>query len=118
MNLPQDSVICNYPYYFSYFFQKVVDYPVNDPIVNEDSMEFYGQRPWRPGNQNLEPPDPQKEKDGTQALQHREITSVNHSVSGHRLILRNLIAVLLIVVGWHPLRGHMTCKFIIFRKRL
>ncbi|CAM1313193.1 TRAPPC11 (predicted) [Pycnogonum litorale] len=48
-------------------------------LANDASMEFYGQRPWRPSNQSIDPPDPQKEKDGIQALQHREITTVNHS---------------------------------------
>ncbi|KAG1672672.1 Trafficking protein particle complex subunit 11 [Nymphon striatum] len=54
-------------------------YPAEDPLSNEESMEFYGQRPWRPGSQSMEPPDPQKEKEGIIALKYREITSVNHS---------------------------------------
>lgn len=43
-------------------------------------MEFFGQRPWRPGKLSAEPPDPAKEKQGIQALQYKEKFNVNHSV--------------------------------------
>lgn len=43
-------------------------------------MEFYGQRPWRPGKLSAEPPDPQREQNGIHALQYLE-NQVNHSVS-------------------------------------
>ncbi|RWS07700.1 hypothetical protein B4U79_13175 [Dinothrombium tinctorium] len=42
-------------------------------------LEFYGQRPWRPGCQSLEPLDIELEKEGIRALQYKEITYVNHS---------------------------------------
>lgn len=42
-------------------------------------LEFYGQRPWRPGKLSGEPPDPQVEARGFQALQFLE-KQVNHSV--------------------------------------
>lgn len=43
-------------------------------------MEFYGQRPWRPGKVSTEPPDPYLENSGIQALQFLE-KQVDHSVS-------------------------------------
>jgi hypothetical protein len=43
-------------------------------------MEFYGQRPWRPGKLSAEPPDPQLESNGIQALQYLE-KQVAHSSS-------------------------------------
>jgi len=43
-------------------------------------MEFYGQRPWRPGKVSTEPPDPSTEANGIQALQYLE-NQINHSVS-------------------------------------
>ena len=49
-----------------------------DPLaVTPQPIEFYGQRPWRPGKQ--EPPDLAKEKEGIEALQYREKTWTNHS---------------------------------------
>lgn len=55
----------------------------------QEDLEFYGQRPWRPGKLSAEPPDPLKEKEAIQALQYKEKTSVNHSVSclKHKIIL-------------------------------
>lgn len=58
----------------------VTEYPTPDPLEGMDNMEFYGQRPWRPGKLSAEPPDPQKEQNGIQALQYLE-KQVNHSVS-------------------------------------
>jgi hypothetical protein len=49
-------------------------------------MEFYGQRPWRPGKLSAEPPDPQLESNGIQALQYLE-KQVAHSVSENKLSL-------------------------------
>lgn len=54
-------------------------------------MEFYGQRPWRPGKVNAEPPDPYLESRGIQALQYIE-KQVNHSVCKHSFALRTKIA--------------------------
>lgn len=42
-------------------------------------LEFYGQRPWRAGKHSLEPPDPQIETEAISAVQHHEMTVVNHS---------------------------------------
>ena len=53
-------------------------YPAPDPLaVTPQSIEFFGQRPWRPGKQ--EPPDLAKEKEGIEALQYRERTRTKHS---------------------------------------
>ena len=53
-------------------------YPAPDPLaVTPQPIEFYGQRPWRPGKQ--EPPDLAKEKEGIEALQYREKTWTKHS---------------------------------------
>ncbi|XP_067008734.2 trafficking protein particle complex subunit 11 [Anabrus simplex] len=57
----------------------VVSYPEPDPLAGGDQLEFFGQRPWRPGKLSAEPPDPNKEKLGIQALQYRE-KQVNHSM--------------------------------------
>lgn len=43
-------------------------------------MEFYGQRPWRPGKLSAEAPDPQLESNGIQAIQFLE-KQIAHSVS-------------------------------------
>merc|ERR1719370_1775496 len=56
----------------------VSSYPAPDPLaVTPQSIEFYGQRPWRPGKQ--EAPDLAKEKEGIEALQYRERTQTKHS---------------------------------------
>ena len=50
-----------------------------DPLaVTPQPIEFYGQRPWRPGKQ--EPPDLAKEKEGIETLQYRERTWTKHSL--------------------------------------
>lgn len=49
--------------------------------MGEEKLEFYGQRPWRPGKLNAEPADMTREIAAIQALQYKEKTSVNHSVS-------------------------------------
>lgn len=62
--------------------QKAVDvYPEPDPLAGMEQLEFYGQRAWRPGKLSAEPPDPDKEKLGIQALQYQEKYRVHHSVS-------------------------------------
>lgn len=48
------------------------EYPENDPLFAE-SLEFYGQRPWRQGQQRIDPPDANKEKSGILALQLNEL---------------------------------------------
>ncbi|XP_076367367.1 trafficking protein particle complex subunit 11 gry isoform X1 [Tachypleus tridentatus] len=59
--------------------ENLMEYPSPDPLEGEEDMEFFGQRPWRPGSQSIEPPDPQRENKGIQALQCREAYTVNHS---------------------------------------
>ena len=49
-------------------------YPSPDPLANASSLEFYGQRPWRPSKVAIEPPDMETERAGIQALQYREKT--------------------------------------------
>ncbi|XP_020292596.1 trafficking protein particle complex subunit 11 [Pseudomyrmex gracilis] len=59
--------------------QNINSYPDPDPLVGEEKLEFYGQRPWRPGKLSAEPADTAREAIGIQALQYREKT-VNHSM--------------------------------------
>ena len=47
-------------------------YPSPDPLENGESLEFYGQRPWRPSKVAIEPPDMESERAGIKALQFRE----------------------------------------------
>ncbi|GAB6030246.1 Trafficking protein particle complex subunit 11, variant 2 [Chamberlinius hualienensis] len=51
----------------------------NPSVINTSSVEYYGQRAWRPGVQAIEPPDLQLEKEGIRALQYKEFTEINHS---------------------------------------
>lgn len=50
--------------------------PPPDPM--EGIVEFYGQRPWRPGRLSADPHDPQKEQAAISALQYNE-RIFNHS---------------------------------------
>ncbi|KAI5631421.1 foie gras liver health family 1 domain-containing protein [Phthorimaea operculella] len=50
--------------------------PAPDPM--EGIVEFYGQRPWRPGRLSADPHDPQKEQAAVSALQYNE-RIFNHS---------------------------------------
>lgn len=59
--------------------QNVTTYPEPDPLTGVDTLEFFGQRPWRPGSLSVEPIDPNRERDGILALQFREKIGVNHS---------------------------------------
>ncbi|KAG8282043.1 Trafficking protein particle complex subunit 11 [Homalodisca vitripennis] len=61
------------------FSQGVERYPANDPLAGLDSLEFYGQRPWRAGNLSAQPPDPIREMEGFVALQYNERHHINHS---------------------------------------
>ncbi|CAG9819021.1 unnamed protein product [Phaedon cochleariae] len=56
----------------------VTTYPQPDPLEGAIHMEFFGQRPWRPGKISAEPPDPHLESNGIQAMQFLE-RQVNHS---------------------------------------
>lgn len=51
--------------------------PSPDPL--EGIVEFYGQRPWRPGRLSADPHDPQKEQAAVLALQYNE-RMFNHSL--------------------------------------
>ncbi|XP_017788618.1 PREDICTED: trafficking protein particle complex subunit 11 [Habropoda laboriosa] len=60
--------------------QNVTSYPEPDPLAGEEKLEFYGQRPWRPGKLNAESADPAKEANAIiQALQYKEKYTVDHS---------------------------------------
>eukprot|EP00096_Caligus_rogercresseyi_P005662 TRINITY_DN21630_c0_g1_i1.p1 TRINITY_DN21630_c0_g1~~TRINITY_DN21630_c0_g1_i1.p1 ORF type:complete len:1144 (-),score=382.67 TRINITY_DN21630_c0_g1_i1:80-3382(-) len=48
-------------------------------LENTESLEFFGQRPWRPGKVTLEPPDMEKENAGIRALIYQEKNGVNYS---------------------------------------
>ncbi|XP_022103870.1 trafficking protein particle complex subunit 11-like [Acanthaster planci] len=52
--------------------------PASNPLEDADSLEFFGQRPWRQGHQSIDPPDPQMEREGILALQYLE-SQVDHS---------------------------------------
>lgn len=58
----------------------VTVYPSSDPLSGENILEFYGQRPWRPGKLSAEAINPALELEGITALKFKE-KSVNHSVS-------------------------------------
>ncbi|XP_001606110.2 trafficking protein particle complex subunit 11 [Nasonia vitripennis] len=60
--------------------QNVDTYPDPDPLAGEEKLEFYGQRPWRPGKLNAEPADMTRETAAIQALQYKEKNTVNHSM--------------------------------------
>ncbi|XP_060529048.1 trafficking protein particle complex subunit 11 [Cylas formicarius] len=60
------------------FCAKSMAYPYPDPLTNFDKVEFFGQRPWRPGKLSGEPPDPAVETSGIQAIQFLE-NQINHS---------------------------------------
>uniref|UniRef100_A0AAX7VBC0 Trafficking protein particle complex subunit 11 domain-containing protein n=1 Tax=Astatotilapia calliptera TaxID=8154 RepID=A0AAX7VBC0_ASTCA len=54
-------------------------YPSPDPLDTQSAgLDFYGQRPWRQGQQSIDPPDAEKEKTGILALQIKE-RDVPHS---------------------------------------
>jgi len=57
----------------------VTTYPCPDPLQGMNTMEYYGQRPWRVGKQ--EPSDLAREKEGIEAMQFRERTRAKHSQS-------------------------------------
>ncbi|KAF7270948.1 hypothetical protein GWI33_016126 [Rhynchophorus ferrugineus] len=57
---------------------KIIAYPSPDPLEGIDKMEFFAQRPWRPGKIAAEPPEPVVEANGIQALQFLE-NQINHS---------------------------------------
>ncbi|XP_076654121.1 trafficking protein particle complex subunit 11 gry isoform X2 [Halictus rubicundus] len=58
--------------------QNIHSYPDPDPLVGEDKLEFYGQRPWRPEKLSAEPADSAKETIAIQSLQYKE-KLVDHS---------------------------------------
>ncbi|XP_059480361.1 trafficking protein particle complex subunit 11 [Neocloeon triangulifer] len=60
-------------------FPETTSYPHPDPLDGQQDLEFYGQRPWRPGKLSAEPLDAFKEKEAVCALQIKE-SAVNHSM--------------------------------------
>uniref|UniRef100_T1IXF1 Trafficking protein particle complex subunit 11 n=1 Tax=Strigamia maritima TaxID=126957 RepID=T1IXF1_STRMM len=55
-------------------------YPENDPLAGVDNLEYFGQRPWRPAIQSIEPPNMDREREGILAIQFKESSSVTHSM--------------------------------------
>ncbi|KAA0199224.1 hypothetical protein HAZT_HAZT001821 [Hyalella azteca] len=55
----------------------------NHMLDGIDSLEIYGQRPWRAGKHSLEPPEPEREACGVEAIQYHELTKVQH----HEMII-------------------------------
>ncbi|KAJ8983242.1 hypothetical protein NQ317_011651 [Molorchus minor] len=60
----------------------IIAYPHPDPLEGASHLEFYGQRPWRPGKVTAEPPDPHLESNGIQAIQFLEKQSLIISLFG------------------------------------
>ncbi|XP_054725000.1 trafficking protein particle complex subunit 11-like [Uloborus diversus] len=60
--------------------KSVQEAPNFEVLDGADSLEFYGQRPWRACCQSLEPPDPEKEIQGILALKYKEFNEVDHSM--------------------------------------
>ena len=55
-----------------FVYSDAVTYPDPDPLISQGSLEYYGQRPWRPGKVSIEPPDMELEQKGISALLFRE----------------------------------------------
>ena len=51
------------------FFSDAITYPEPDPLISQSSLEYYGQRPWRPGKVSIESPDMELEQKGISAYQ-------------------------------------------------
>ncbi|XP_048507686.1 trafficking protein particle complex subunit 11 isoform X2 [Athalia rosae] len=64
----------------------VNEYPNPDPLAGCEKLEYYGQRPWRPGKLSAEPADMAGEAAAIRALQYKEKTAVNHSMLIIRLL--------------------------------
>ncbi|GIX72364.1 trafficking protein particle complex subunit 11 [Caerostris extrusa] len=60
--------------------KNIQEAPDFEVLEGADTLEFYGQRPWRSCCQSLEPPDPQKELKGIMALKYKEYHEVDHSM--------------------------------------
>ena len=58
--------------YTFFIFSDAITYPDPDPLISQSSLEYYGQRPWRPGKISIEPPDMELEQKGISALLYRE----------------------------------------------
>ena len=58
--------------FFFSLFSDAMTYPDPDPLISQNSLEYYGQRPWRPGKVSIEPPDMELEQKGISALLFRE----------------------------------------------
>lgn len=58
-NIKQDLFKC---------FSQDVTAPVSDLLEGWSKLEFYGQRPWRPGKHSLEPPEQQREAEGIKVV--------------------------------------------------
>lgn len=62
------------------------------PIDALNKLEFYGQRPWRQGQQGMEVLDQQKERDGIlclQELESKENLTVNNLSLNYILLIKN-----------------------------
>ena len=71
--LTRNTLYLNLFYILFYFiFSDAITYPDPDPLISQSSLEYYGQRPWRPGKISIEPPDMELEQKGISALLFRE----------------------------------------------
>ena len=51
-------------FFINFVYSDAVTYPDPDPLISQSSLEYYGQRPWRPGKVSIEPPDMELEQKG------------------------------------------------------
>ena len=56
------TLYLNFIYFFIY--SDAITYPDPDPLISQSSLEYYGQRPWRPGKVSIEPPGMELEQIG------------------------------------------------------
>ena len=70
--LTWNTLYLNLFYILFFIFSDAITYPDPDPLISQSSLEYYGQRPWRPGKISIEPPDMELEQKGISALLFRE----------------------------------------------
>lgn len=78
--------------------------PVSDLLEGWNELEFYGQRPWRPGKHSLEPPEQQREAEGIRVRCPSSFLSV---------LLCGFVSVIYpMMPGWYEYMPYPLCCFI------
>lgn len=97
-------------------FQNVNSYPEPDPLAGEEKLEFYGQRPWRPGKLSAEPADSMKEVLTIQALQYKEKYTVNHSVRINSFLFKRFfyLKIFIYFYQFHINKNYSNIKLLYF----